>query len=142
MIILTKFHKGRRKIVDFSLIAKFWACLLFFHPPSKYLIYHLFLQEKSKIIDGGCTVPGCHYPKIFHRNVGKLRNKSLISCQLQDLGLPSHHVECSLKCRQGWSPSNGINSTICNQEIGGGGIQQKKLTNFTVDYLECSRLVF
>ena len=29
MIILTKFHKDRTKIVDFLLIAKFWACLLF-----------------------------------------------------------------------------------------------------------------
>ena len=34
MIIFTKFHKDRTKIVDFSLIAKFWACLLFFYSPS------------------------------------------------------------------------------------------------------------
>ena len=33
MIIFTKSHKDRIKIVDFLLIAKFWACLLFFiHP--------------------------------------------------------------------------------------------------------------
>ena len=33
MIILTKFHKDRTKIVDFLLIAKFWDCVLFFvHP--------------------------------------------------------------------------------------------------------------
>ena len=34
MVIFTKFHKDRTKIVDFLLIAKFWACLLFFHSPS------------------------------------------------------------------------------------------------------------
>ena len=38
MIILTKFHKDRTKIVDFLLIAKFWACKLFFvHPLSIFL---------------------------------------------------------------------------------------------------------
>ena len=36
MIIFTKFHKDWSKIVDFLLLAKFWACPLFFDPPSKY----------------------------------------------------------------------------------------------------------
>ena len=33
MIIFTKFHKEWRKIVDFSLIAKFWVRELFFAHP-------------------------------------------------------------------------------------------------------------
>ena len=37
MIIFTKFHKDRRKIVDFLLIAKFWAWELFFYSPSSCL---------------------------------------------------------------------------------------------------------
>ena len=38
MIIFTKFRKDRTKIVDFLLLAKFWACLLFFnHPLDKYI---------------------------------------------------------------------------------------------------------
>ena len=39
MIIFTKFHKNWSKIVDFLLLAKFWACLLFFaHPLPTYIV--------------------------------------------------------------------------------------------------------
>ena len=54
MIILTKFHKDRTKIVDFLLIAKFWACKLFFvHPlviKSSYLSLkkHFAIQVNSE----------------------------------------------------------------------------------------------
>ena len=43
MIILTKFHKDRTKIVDFLLIAKFWACILFFVHPL------VFFKKNNKV---------------------------------------------------------------------------------------------
>ena len=63
MIILTKFHKDRTKIVDFLLIAKFWACILFFtHPlflfPNDYLAkmktwinfsFHFFAEPNNGV---------------------------------------------------------------------------------------------
>ena len=83
-------------------------------------------------------MPGCHYPKIFSKNIDQLRNKSFVDCQVQELGMPSYHVECILNCRPGWSPINGINTTMCSQE--NQPFQPEKLTNFTVDYLECGRV--
>ena len=38
MNIFTKFHKDWTTIVDFLLIAKFWACLLFFPHPLEDII--------------------------------------------------------------------------------------------------------
>ena len=38
MNIFTKFHKDWTTNVDFLLIAKFWACLLFFYSPSMNLV--------------------------------------------------------------------------------------------------------
>jgi len=96
------------------------------------------LDETPKVQNGGCTVPGCHYPKIFSKNIDQLRNKSFIDCKVQELGMPSYHVECILNCRPGWSPINGINTTMCSQE--NQPFQLEKLTNFTVDYLECGRV--
>ena len=49
MIIFTKFHKDRTKIVDFLLLAKFWACLLFFLSPSKYWRNFIFPQEFAMV---------------------------------------------------------------------------------------------
>ena len=50
MIISTKFCKDRTKIVDFLLLAKFWACLLFFHSPSTYLLNLLFLYFQGATV--------------------------------------------------------------------------------------------
>ena len=44
MIIFTKFRKDSTKIMDFFLLAKFWACLLFF--PTLY-VELLFLCHLS-----------------------------------------------------------------------------------------------
>ena len=38
IVILTKFHKDRLKIVNFSLLAYFGACVIFFVTVSKNLI--------------------------------------------------------------------------------------------------------
>ena len=37
MVVFTKFHENWAKIVDFSLIAYFGACLIFYSPVSIYL---------------------------------------------------------------------------------------------------------
>jgi len=100
-------------------------------------------DEHPKVKNGGCTVPGCHYPRVFRKTASQLetRNKlrlNSVNCQVKEVGLPSYHVECSLNCKPGWSPINGINATICNQVI--QPIQKEKLTNFTMDYLECGRI--
>ena len=52
-----------------------------------------------KLQNGGCTIPGCHYPRIFGKNMDKKHYKSSINCQIQELGMPSYHVECTLSCR-------------------------------------------
>ena len=48
MKIFTKFHKDWTTIVDFLLIAKFWASLLFFYSPSKYIhIKNIYIFDNS-----------------------------------------------------------------------------------------------
>ena len=47
MIIFTKFQKDWRKIVDFLLLANFWACLLFFCSPLTRIIYPFSKKSTS-----------------------------------------------------------------------------------------------
>ena len=114
------------------------VCIFFLNVSVVIQLVFFSIKETPKVQNGGCTVPGCHYPKIFSKNIDQLRNKSFIDCQVQELGMPSYHVECILNCRPGWSPINGINTTMCSQE--NQPFQLEKLTNFTVDYLECGRV--
>ena len=62
------------------------------------------------------------------------------------LGRPSkaatYEVKCSIDCRNGWRARNGDTSTTCNSNYvqhlrENPGI--RKMTNFTLDYLECER---
>ena len=89
----------------------------------------------------GCTIPGCNYPHVY-RKVENREKNTAISCQVNNLGLDTLHVECSLECRQGLTPAHGINSTVCNLESVQILDRPNKLTNFTKDYLECTRDIF
>ena len=66
MFFFTKFHKDRTIIVDFSLIAKFWACLLFFHPPF-FCILYLNKTEKP-------SVPKAAMRKLYVENLESAEN--------------------------------------------------------------------
>ena len=83
-----------------------------------------------------CTVPGCHYPHPFRKKV----QKSSINCEIKSMGSPNYHVECTMACRKGWEPLDNIDRTVCfPQDIALN--DAKKLTNFTMDYLECKRVL-
>ena len=144
-------HNYHQKRTRDDLKGRHWLCFnnqlilsdldgMYFFKNVSVVIQLVFfsIKETPKVQNGGCTVPGCHYPKIFSKNIDQLRNKSFVDCQVQELGMPSYHVECILNCRPGWSPINGINTTMCSQE--NQPFQPEKLTNFTVDYLECGRV--
>ena len=64
-----------------------------------------------------------------------------MTCQVIDIGTPKYRVECHLKCQNHWKPINGTTETTCFPEWGRKRDQsyERKLTNFTIDYLECQR---
>ena len=94
-----------------------------------------FISEQPINFMESCTIPGCHYPHPFRQKV----QKSSINCQIKGLASPQYHVECAMACRKGWKPLDDIDSTICSPL--NLPLDRKKLTNFTLDYLECKKIL-
>ena len=94
-----------------------------------------FISEQPINFMESCTIPGCHYPHPFRQKV----QKSSINCQIKGLASPQYHVECAMACRKGWKPLDDIDSTICSPL--NLPLDRKKLTNFTMDYLECEKIL-
>ena len=74
----------------------------------------------------------------------KAMEKSGVRCHVKDMGnMESMRVECSLKCQKHWKPINGTTTTTCfpeaNRDADAFKRGIRKLTNFTIDYLECQR---
>lgn len=89
----------------------------------------------------GCTVPSCHYPHPF-RHVSTFHKRSTsVTCNVFDLGKASSRVECHLECQKHWKPINDTTVTTCYPETSRNDhFYGSKLTNFTIDYLECQRM--
>ena len=47
---MLEYQLDQIKIVDFLLLAKFWACLLFFLPPSKLIFYFYNIGSLSALL--------------------------------------------------------------------------------------------
>ena len=104
------------------------------------------LKEHLKsIAPEGCTVPSCHFPHPFRgqRPTSSAMEKSGVRCHVKDMGnMKSIRVECSLQCQKHWKPINGTTMTTCFPEANrdfDAFTGMRKLTNFTIDYLECQR---
>ena len=95
----------------------------------------LILEQPINFMES-CTIPGCHYPHPFRKKV----QKSSINCQIKHTATPQYHVECSMACRKGWKALDDIHTTICSPQNLPLD-DSKKLTNFTMDYLECKKIL-
>ena len=64
-----------------------------------------------------------------------------VTCNVFDLGKASSRVECHLECQKHWKPINDTTVTTCYPETSRNDhFYGSKLTNFTIDYLECQRM--
>merc|ERR1711976_21978 len=111
-----------------KLKGKQWIC------DAEQLLYADQEEQPINFMES-CTIPGCHYPHPFRQKV----QKSSINCQIKGLASPQYHVECAMACRKGWKPLDDIDSTICSPL--NLPLDRKKLTNFTMDYLECEKIL-
>jgi len=112
-----------------KLKGKQWIC------DAEQLLYADQEEQPINFMES-CTIPGCHYPHPFRKKV----QKSSINCQIKHPATPQYHVECSMACRKGWKALDDIHTTICSPQNLPLD-DSKKLTNFTMDYLECKKIL-
>ena len=86
MNILTKFHKDWTTIVDFLLIAKFWASSKFACTPSICFLklFIIFLNTFRLILVNGCTLFGYNYLPFIGLQAGTSRQLQFVQYWFHD----------------------------------------------------------